>query len=475
MTKFFYESMFEHFDDGFFELVDRDQREARVFKVKAKRSKDLALVIKLKSWGGLKEAQEDIPAGTVRQSTNALNFRHKITGWTCAADAVVYRGYRTRPNAESKAITTSTFTANSLEINFNRQEPAVYAVDWVQNLPDTFIWDSPSRFDTVTTFTRTVGKGAEELKVKGKSEKSAGGNSLHFCVAGIDIYVLGTGDKAIGEGCIVYRGNPDAEIRKKVRICLSFALGQMIVNLGHTEYTDDWMPTFMKSVDAMSMDGKIFKNVDIPPYPFNKTGSRNIGSREALERVVSALFKKFDDLKFNELSWCYWYAVCAPMHAAPVQFGALIEQLQRNIVAELAVSRTILGREGAWASLKQHVREWFDKEAIEPELRTIVSGKLSILNQAPQGTVLLRVLEKLGLELSEAEQKAWKHRNGAAHGEVSDDPVSLILGSKLLRILFHRMIAGITGCSGLYHDFYSIGHPTRSIRMGVPERKVPWS
>ena len=100
-----------------------------------------------------------------------------------------------------------------------------------------------------------------------------------------------------------------------------------------------------------------------------------------------------------------------------------------------------------WQALNSVFQQWLKTARIDQKLREVLKGKVSSLNQAPQGLVLERLLEATGLATSDAEIRAWKHRNMAAHGGISDQPIELILNSKILRLLFHRMLAGITYCS----------------------------
>ncbi len=53
---------------------------------------------------------------------------------------------------------------------------------------------------------------------------------------------------------------------------------------------------------------------------------------------------------------------------------------------------------------------------------------------------------------------------------ISENPGELILNSKILKLLFHRMVAGITGCSDRYVDYYNLGHPVRALTEAVPGR-----
>ena len=163
---------------------------------------------------------------------------------------------------------------------------------------------------------------------------SGGGsrNALHVRAGDFDLYLLMAdgNDNKNSKGQIVYKGHPDQTFRDRVRDCLSFVLGKPIVYLGHTAYDKEWRATFMKSVDAFSVGGGAFKLQDLPPYPINQPRYGNIIDGSIVNSIMNQLLTKYDAIKFNELSWSYWYAVCAPLHVSAVQFGSLIEQLQKN-------------------------------------------------------------------------------------------------------------------------------------------------
>jgi len=226
----------------------------------------------------------------------------------------------------------------------------------------------------------------------------------------------------------------------------------------------------MRSVDAFSFGGAVFKLNDLPPYPINDPRYANVIDQRIVTNLVNALSESFDAIKFNELSWSYWYAMCAPLHAAAVHFGSLIEQLQKSSNKVVRTTHGKLLDDENWSSLNRTIQGWLEAAQIDADIRPILKGKISSLNQAPQSLVLKRLLDTMGLAISDAETKAWKHRNMAAHGGVSDRPIDVILNSKILRLLFHRMLAGVTHCSDRYIDYYNLGHPTRILSEAVPER-----
>jgi hypothetical protein len=185
-----------------------------------------------------------------------------------------------------------------------------------------------------------------------------------------------------GQTKLPKRGScPDQAFRDKIRICVSFVLGKPIVYLGHTAYCNEWIPTFMRSVDATTLDGAVFKLNDLPPYPINDSIYVNVIDQRVVTNIATALFEKFDALKFNEIARCYWYAMCAPLHASAVHFGSLIEQLQNNASEVLTATRGQLLDNETWRSLQRAFQGWLEAANLDPAIRPILRSKISSLNQ----------------------------------------------------------------------------------------------
>ena len=445
---------------------------APVIGVTLRRNDELDIILELTSHERRNDNPQRYSAGTVRRADEEVEFAH-AAGWKSIARGVVEGGWRSGSNAAGEYETVETYSAQSVELDFQRQVRSSYVIEWILNVPDGLIWTEPVRFSGVETLTKAVGSGDSEIRMATSFESHGGNNALHLKILGMDLYVMRSIDRDAEDkkrpGQIVYRGCPDQAFRDKVRTCLSFILGKQIVYLGHTEYCTEWTPTFMRSVDGLSINGAVFRLHDQPPYPINQSQYANMIDQRHVSVLVSAVLDKFDTIKFGELSWSYWYAMCAPVHAAAVHFGSLIEQLQNNSNTVIEVRKGLLETD-TWKDLRCVIQQWIDTASIGLDVRRILKGKVSGLNQAPQGLVLKRLFEAMGLEISEAETQAWKHRNMAAHGGVSDSPVEVIINSKILRLLFHRMLAGITYCSDRYIDYYNLEHPVRVVGEAVPGR-----
>jgi hypothetical protein len=472
MREFLFENIADLFSVGPVALVKSALATTPVAGVTLRRNDELDLILELRSRGHRKDNPERFPAGTVRRADEEIEFAH-AAGWKSIARGVIEGTRRSGSTAAGEYETVETYSAQSVELDFQRQIQSSYVVEWILNVPDEFIWTEPVRFSGVETLTKAVGSGDSEICMTASSKSGGGNQALHLRVSGIDLYVMRSSDRGTSDkrkpGQIVYRGGLDQTFRDKVRACLSFILGKPIVYLGHTEYCSEWTPTFIRSVGGFTINGAVFRLHDQPPFPINQPRYANMIDQRHVGILVNALFEKFEAIKFNELSWCYWYAMSSPVHAAAIHFGSLIEQLQNNSNKVIEVRKSVLEAH-AWKGLNGVIQQWLRAASIDPALRKILEGKVAGLNQAPQGLVLTRLLETMGLGIGEAEIQAWKHRNMAAHGGISDRPEVIILNSKILRLLFHRMLAGITYCSDRYIDYYNLGHPVRAIGEAVPVR-----
>ena len=436
-----------------------------------RRDDDLDLILELTSREQRREAPLHYPAGTVRRVDEEIEFAH-TAGWSSRARGVISRGYQSRWTFDGSHERTETYSAQSIEVRLRSDVPAAYVVEWILNIPDGLVWTEPVHFHGVETLTKLVGAGDSEVRIT-QSFRSGGGNrALYLRVADVDLYVMRSNEpdsQGRNPGQIVYRGIPDQTFRDKVRVCLSFVLGKQIVYLGHTEYDENWHSAFMRSVDAHTINGAVFKLPDQPPYPINQPRYANIIDQRQVGIIVNALMERFEAIRLNELAWCYWYAMCAPIHVTAIHFGSLIERLQTSASMIIELRKELLEQD-IWKELHGVIRQWLAVATLDPAARRILQGKVGALNQAPPSLILQRLLESLGLGIGEVELRAWKERNLAAHGGILDRPGEIILNSKILRLLFHRLLAGLTYCSDRYIDYYSLEHPVRAIAEGIPSR-----
>lgn len=77
---------------------------------------------------------------------------------------------------------------------------------------------------------------------------------------------------------------------------------------------------------------------------------------------------------------------------------------------------------------------------------------------------------EIGIEGGEVELSAWNKRNRAAHGSKiqKDKFIEVIRGNKALMILLNRILLAISGASGQYCNYYTVGHPVSALASPIP-------
>ena len=462
------------FEPGLIDITSSTIIKSPIARIKLERNAELDLLFTT-TMPGIRQpdAESRIKAGAVRQSNDTIHFS-LAGGGVAVANGVVQHDHSSLGKVGYGSETNITYSAHSLEVDYQRSEAATYIIEWIDNLPKRPVWTNYATRKSQTELTETLGRGEDEIKIRGTTGSDGGENALHLKVDGYDLYLLRSPSEFRGtnnKGKIVYKGTPSLNVRNKIRDCVSFVLGRPIVFYGSTEFCSEWHIKSMYSVSAFSIGGAMFRLVEQPPYPISSPPHNVMIDQQAANHAINALYANYDVLKFQELAWSYWYAMCAPIHTSAVYFGGLIEKLQRN--APTAVDTTIskLINRDHWKTIQDAVKSAIASMELGAVERAVILNKISNINQAPQNVILKRTFESMALSISDLEAATWRDRNSAAHGDIRDNPVRVILNSKVLRLIFHRLLAGITYCSDHYIDYYNLNFPTRPLNQAVPARE----
>lgn len=463
-------------NDGHFRIVEAGPLHAPVQKFSIFRDKKLHFVLKTTAASDAKSNAVEVPSGTVRISTERVELE-SVGGIKASLVGVIPRQVITGHDERGIAQIREEAKVHAIEGQMPGDESAAYSIDWLGNVSGhSFHWPDTIHTDITTTTERKLGRDGDAVELTASNTQvSAGNSAVKLTVAGVVFYLCATGsqsdDDPLKAGCIVYLGTPDYEYRKRVRNCLSFALGVYLVYLGNTEFAQDWSIVRFESVSAYSMDLKAFDLVNLPPAPLHKSWQFGI-ERDMLSRAVDALYARYDALKFGELSWAYWHALCATPHVAAVHFGAAIEALLRRYVEahEDVFATKLISDRPAWKAFKAEVEKQIAALDISAENKALLIANLGSLNRTPHRVVMDRVLTHLGLRLGDAERNAWKRRDDAAHGNDAETggELELIRDNKLLGILFHRLLLRMTNASDTYQDYFTLGHMIRRLEDPVP-------
>lgn len=155
---------------------------------------------------------------------------------------------------------------------------------------------------------------------------------------------------------------------------------------------------------------------------------------------------------------------------AAAHFGAAIEALQDAYVkAHVSDFQTKLVPDPAASQeLQKNLFGAVEAADLASDARTVLINKVSNLNSLPPSKLSEQVFDHLGIRLGALEAKAWRQRNIAAHGSFSEDnPVATIRETKLLKIIFQRLILKITGGSDFYRDYYTLDFPIRKLEEPI--------
>jgi hypothetical protein len=466
-----------------FRVTDPGPLHSPVTRFDLRRTKTQQLTITTRS--DVNAAQEEerfplLPPGTVRRSHQTVTLR--------SPDAIVLLegveplSWSTRRSVDGSNRSVSggecreRSSVQSLEWRPTDDGDAHQLIEWVQNTNRHIVLPHGMRDDEQTTITRTLQGGGPEIVFKASSLRRAGSrNCLRIKIGGIEL-IFGQGssrDNRTGRKCsgfIFYPQRASSALRRKIRECLSFAMGKPLIYLGETILGSDSTPKGFRAITPNTFQDQAYSLHACPPAPI-WSQYQNVMDVQLFSRIVNALFAHYDLLKFEHLSWLYWYALCSPIHAMAGQLGAAIEALQSTYraVNKPTYATTLLNKD-EFHQLSCNVTNVIDQMTITDPIKIGLRNKLSVLNQLSQSQLNDRFYDDLKLPMGVAEKEAWSRRNDSAHGNeiAADDYEDLVRDVKLLRNMLHRTILRITAASDHYVDYYSLNWPTRTLGESVP-------
>ena len=378
------------------------------------------------------------------------------------AEGVIYTGWRAQHSGRGEGSSSYTYSAQRITINFAVNVEPYYLIEWVGNLPERLIFPGSSDVEQVETYTEKIAFGESSLILAGQSGKYGGAKSLwvrledaEFCLTNVAF----KGNRSLGR--IIYRGSPGQKIRDQIRSCLSFLLGLPLVCFGYTTYGPDSSMIQTCSEVAFTNRGLFLQLYPQPPYPICKNGWPVV-DRIEFEKSLQHLYACCARLNFVDLSYQYWFAVCSPFWAASMHFGGLLENVQKTILGDVRENAQFtIVETSIWRKIVKDLKSKLKDAKLPPDKEFVIAGKLPSLNQMRAEQRLKRWMQTIGLIMGSSEEKAWSSRNSAAHGSYVGDTPKLVTNGKLLKLIFHRLVGTVTGCSQVYVDYSSLHHPTR--------------
>lgn len=368
------------------------------------------------------------------------------------------------------------YEIGSIEFKNNTSRVCTCVVEYVANLPTHLIWPTGFSQNKASSNAR-VYQGSPPLEFKSESKGELHSRtSVRIRVGSSDVILGKYEDKeteAKSPGYILYTGAPDDDERRKIRDCLSFALGLPLVYFGHSCFCAEGQLIEFKAVTPHTVSGRAWDIVSMPPAPITEQGGRtNLMCAELVERVVQGVYKYYDRYNLNVLPWRVWYAESAAYFMRPAYYGSLIEGIQKAYIDDEknGVSHTVVDK-SEYKRVRRTLERYLSRLKMNETAKGLFLNKLRSGNSAPQKIIAERFYSSLGLKLSDLENSAWNKRNDAAHGNsiLPEETIKYIRHTKALKVMLNRIVLRITGGSDHYIDYYSIGYPVRLLPEPTPD------
>lgn len=284
MAPWEYEFTLSFINDGHFHVTDPGPLHSPVLDFSIHRDEDLQLILETRAPPDAKSAVIERPSGTVRITTECVELEN-VGGMKAKLLGVVpYSKHIYENNQTSESKLTEKARIHALEATVCEGPEAAYTIEWLENLPlKSFHWPDWVRTETDTKKTRTIGLDGESVTLFDEnSHLSSTAAAAKIVVVDAELYICTLlrkeGTACVKPGCVIYRGKPDDEFRKKVRLALSFALNVYLVELGSAIFCKDWRMISFKTHSAYSIDRKVFGMPVSRPRRYMRTG--NMGSIE---------------------------------------------------------------------------------------------------------------------------------------------------------------------------------------------------
>lgn len=457
-----------------FRMTDSGPLYGPVKNFSFKRNSKHKIVLSTISAGDSKTSEVEWPPGTLRVNTDTVHFEDYLG---CTARAVGVTGFdhrKTNNYISGDSVTKQDSIVRQVEVAF----PGVVVdmqVDWLINMGDgDLLWPHSKRVEEESTRAVRWLSDKDELLLNSRgSAVNSGKSCFALSVAGNNI-IIGCSHSALDEGpkrgYILYKKETSDVVRSKIRDCVSFALGIYLVYVGTAGFSKDGGLGYFKSISAYTIGDRVFELYRTPAAPLGFTYQGELNP-EVTSRIINSLFDAYDQYRFEDVFWQYWHAHCAPYHAAAVHYGAAIESLQKRYIeisGKLSIG-SILPKKN-WREFRKKVMLLLDAGGFSESEAKLLSLQIDNLNRAPQKVIMERFLNIFDIPLGILELSAWQQRNNAAHGNelVEGGHIDVIRESKILRIIFDRMILRMTNASDYYVDYYTPGFPVRRLTEPVP-------
>jgi hypothetical protein len=415
------------------------------------------------------------PGGAICIARDLVKLKARVGG-----DTVVFAGViPTRSTSIEFTDETSIKKTQESSLHWIRWErisagETCYTIEWVGNLSSSFLWPHTIKYTSTGEKKIKFGSSKGAIEITSPIQALAQYKSCAcLTIDGLEV-IIGTSrhtpNHVEAPGFILYKGMPSEETRRKIRDCLSFCLGDFLLDLGYTSFNSEWDRTAFTAKSGHALVSEARRLRGHQPSPLGRKFKHEIDA-EILGKSISALIAVYDKYNLRNSFWCYWHAIAAPVHMAAVHFGSAIEALQERHLAQLEGKPTkLIDDSKTWCNLLKQLRSAVKETEVPNEIKQVLLNNVANLNSAPHAFKRKRFMESLGLSVGTLEIEAWRNRNSAAHGNTSaENAERLIRENKALQTLLNRILLSIAGAQAEYYDYYTIGRPTSPLNAQIKD------
>lgn len=271
---------------------------------------------------------------------------------------------------------------------------------------------------------------------------------------------------------------PTFEERKAISEIVSFVFGTQLLKVGHSNY-DKSENLISEAFENPWGDNVIAKcgKYGTPPVFIGHCNDWN-RAEKILNELIMPYMALRDELSLNNCFWKYWIAKYSSIGANLPILSSAVETLAARVIKKHPEIKHYYIRHEVFSKLlNPELHSIVNKIGVElsqnypneqvTAIQEIISNKLKSASQRTANEKMIMFFEIINLPIAQIEKSAMRARNKMAHTLTSiiedNEIIETVRLTRAYETLFHRIILKILGFSETYIDYYTFGHPNRSL------------
>ncbi|NCU05228.1 MAG: hypothetical protein GXC73_14710 [Chitinophagaceae bacterium] len=266
---------------------------------------------------------------------------------------------------------------------------------------------------------------------------------------------------------------PDETERKAISELVSFVLGNQLLKVGQTSYSNS-ASVILQEYQNPWGDNVVSrcKKQAFPPVVIDNY--YDWGRAEILlNELLPTFLKQRTQLGFNDALWKYWISRYSSLGINLPILSSAVETLAQQMLKMHPEVKHYYIEYNEFSTIIKDELGSIEKKLEGNPNKGIILNKLKNSSLRGSNEKLDMMFEMINLDVGKIERSAIKARNKMAHsslGNIGEDEIrETIRMTRAYETLFNRILLKILGYNGPYIDYYTLGHPSRSIDEPIPE------